>query len=303
MKRRLGPFRFPMRKSRDLNLHNLTQITSDEKKVQRKAVKFPSNILLQQAITDGDVQEVKKLIREYGQHIVNEPEPSGLSPVMRCVFEDQLAPLRLLVEAGADLTTRDGENWTVLHVAASMDDTEAAKLILKHSKKCLTQARNEDGERPIDLAESMDMARILLEEDLAQKVIDTTSKSGKDEFAIVKLVHAHVERSKNVQELDQVMKSSTNYDSLLHMAASKNYPRLASYLLNRNLCELESRDRKGQTPLHTAAIHKSRDVTLLLIECGASVTSVTPSMDVAFDLTKDKLIKMALKEQESIEYI
>ena len=40
---------------------------------------------MQQAITDGNVQEMKELINEYGQHIVNDPEPSGLSPVMRCV--------------------------------------------------------------------------------------------------------------------------------------------------------------------------------------------------------------------------
>ena len=58
------------------------------------------------------------------------------------------------------------------------------------------------------------MARTLLEADLAQKVIDTTCKSGKNEFSIMQLVHAHVERSRNTRELDQVMKSSTNYDSL-----------------------------------------------------------------------------------------
>ena len=57
---------------------------------------------------------------------------------MRCVFEGQLAPLCLLVEAGADLAARDSENWAALYVAASMDDIDTAKLILKNSKKCLT---------------------------------------------------------------------------------------------------------------------------------------------------------------------
>ena len=143
----------------------LGKVTQNRRKKQRKSVKFPSNVLMQQAITDGDVQEMKELINEYGQHIVNDPEPSGLSPVMRCVFKGQMAPLRPLVAAGANLAAQDGENWTVLHVAASMDDIDAAKLIVKHCKQSLIKVCNVDGERPIDLAESNDMAQLLLAAD------------------------------------------------------------------------------------------------------------------------------------------
>ena len=150
----------------------LCKTKQDKKKKQRKSVKFPSNILMQQAITVGDVQEMKQLISEHGSGVVSKPDPSGLPPVMRCVFEGQLAPLHLLVEAGADLAARDSENWTALHVAASMDDEEAAKFILDHCKQCLTQVHSVDGERPIDLAESMDMATLLLKADLAcQKAV------------------------------------------------------------------------------------------------------------------------------------
>ena len=132
-----------------------------KKKQQKKSVKFPPNILMQQAITDGDVQEMKRLITDYGKEVVNAPEPTGLPPVMRCIFEGQMAPLLLLVAAGADLAARDSENWTALHVAASMDDKYAAKLILNLCKTCLISVRNVDGETPIDLAESNDMANLL----------------------------------------------------------------------------------------------------------------------------------------------
>ena len=116
---------------------------------------------MQQAISDGDVQEMKCLITDYGKDVVNVPEPTGLPPVMRCVFEGQMAPLLLLVAAGADLAAQDSENWTALHVAASMDDKYAAKLILNLCKTCLISVRNVDGETPIDLAESNDMANLL----------------------------------------------------------------------------------------------------------------------------------------------
>ena len=258
---------------------------------------------MQQAITVGDVQEMKQLISEHSSGVVNEPDPSSLPPVMRCVFEGQLAPLRLLVEAGADLAARDSENWTALHVAASMDDEEAAKFILHHNKQCLTQVRNVDGERPIDLAESTDMARLLLEADLARNELETTSKAGQEELAILKLVHCHFERNRNIQDLNAVVQSSTSYGSLLHMAAGKNYPRLASYLLSQSLCELEARDRRGWTPLHTATYHGSLDMVLLLIECGASVTSLTTNLEVAFDLTQNELISTALREEENVQYL
>ena len=299
-KRRPRPFSFPL--PRSLNLRSLTQVSSDEKK-KCKSVRFPSNVLMQQAITVGDVQEMKQLISEHGSGVVSKPDPSGLPPVMRCVFEGQLAPLRLLVEAGADLAARDSENWTALHVAASMDDEEAAKFILNHCKQCLTQVHSVDGERPIDLAESTDMATLLLEADLARNELETTSKAGQEELAILKLVHCHFERNRNIRDLNAVVQSTMSCDSLLHMAAGKNYPRLASYLLSHSLCELEARDRRGWTPLHTATYHGSLDMVLFLIECGASVTSLTTNLEVAFDLTQNELISTALREEENVQYL
>ena len=42
--------------------------------------------------------------------IVSRKTLPTLPPVMRCVFEGQMAPLLLLVAAGADLAARDSEN-------------------------------------------------------------------------------------------------------------------------------------------------------------------------------------------------
>ena len=145
------------------NLSTLIQNKNKQqtkKKQQKKSVKFPPNILMQQAITDGDVQEMKRLIIDYGKEVVNGLEPTGLPPGMRCVFEGQMAPL-LLVAALANLAARDSENWTALHVAASMDDKYAVKVILYLCKTCLIGVHNVDGETPINFAKSNDMANLL----------------------------------------------------------------------------------------------------------------------------------------------
>ena len=213
------------------------RLTQDRKKKLRKSVKFPSPVLMQQAIMEGDIQEMKQIINQYGGGVVNEREPSGLSPAMRCVFEGQTAALRVLIEAGADLAVQDGEERTALHVAASMDDIEAAKLVMSHCPISLTQVRSVDGERPIDIAESTDMARLLLEADLkAHQTTPSTNDGG--ENAILTLVRDHSAKYGNCHALDTAMQSRTSYDTLLHLAAAKNYHRLASYLLTKRLYKL-----------------------------------------------------------------
>lgn len=266
----------------------------DRKKKQKKSVKFPAPILLQQAIMDGDVQEVKQILEERGNSVANEREPSGLYPAMRCVFESQLDALKVLVEVGADLTAKDDEEWTVLHVASSMDDIDAAKFVLNQCKRCLTHVRNVDGERPIDLAESADMARLLLEADLRSHEATAATEG---ECAILALVRDHHSKNGDCRALDEAMQSGTSYDSLLHLAAGKNYPRLAAYLLQNKLCQLEARDRKGRTALHTAAYFNSIDIVLLLVQSGASTHSLTNSYEKASDLTTHGLIHSILQEE------
>lgn len=285
-------------------LLSMGQKSPSEKKLKkRKGVKFPSSVLMQQAITEGDIQEIRQLITEHGKKVVEEREPSGLPPVMRCIFEGQLECLRFLVEAGADLTTQDLENWTVLHVAAAMDDIEAAEYILGTCSVSLTQVRNVDGERAIDIAESIEMARVLLNADLKELRIEQSEDSQDiSETAILRLVHEHCEKNANCEALDTVLKTSTSYDTLLHLAACKNYPRLAQYLLRHKIGDTESRDRRGWTPLHTAAYYNSLDVVLLLVEYGASVHSLDNSYEKASDLTQHDLILAVLQEEEGVSY-
>lgn len=277
-------------------LRNMTQ--REDKKKHRKGVRFPPSVLMQQAITEGDVQEIKQLITDHGNTIVQTREPSGLPPVMRCVFESKPDCLKLLVEAGADLTARDDENWTALHVAAAMDDVEAAEFIVRSCKtECLTQVRNADGERPIDLSENVKMARLLLNADL--KAEKSSTQQDMSETAIIR----HLDNGIDCSAVNSVLKTNTAFDTLLHVAASKNYPRLAKYILSHELIDTEVRDRRGWTAIHTAAYYNNLDVILLLVEYGASVRSLTNSYEKASDLTEHELILEVLQEEEEIDYV
>ncbi len=275
---------------------------------QRKGVTFPVGVLMQQAVTEGDLPAIKQLIAS-GSNAVEEREPNGLPPIMRAIFEDQLACLKFLLDAGAEVTARDPENWTALHVAAAMDDIEAAGMILsaagKRNTYNLLNSRNVDGERPIDLADSLQMAGFLLHADLAELRVQqshssasrksTSTGSMSSEEGVLKLVRDHCEKHSTSAALDGVLKANTCYSSLLHLAAAKNYPHLAHYVCRYHLSSTEVRDKNGWTPLHTAAYYNSLDVVLLLVEQRANLHALTHSFEKPSDLTEHQLIQEVLE--------
>lgn len=294
-----------------LTLKPLTKFSKVAEKKERKGVTFPLGVLMQQAVTDGDLQAIKALITSEGSNAVEEREPNGLPPIMRAIFEDQLASLKFLLDSGADPSARDPENWTALHVAAAMDDLEAAEMILSTAGKGqdMTSAVNMDGERPIDLAESIEMARFLLHADLAELRAEQSQlrshpehakRSLSNEGEVLQLVQDHCEKHSNATALDDVLKSSTCYHSMLHLAASKNYPHLVNYVARHRLSPIEARDKNGWTPLHTAAYYNCLDVAMLLVEQGANIHALSHSFEKPADLTQHQLILTLLEDSRDL---
>lgn len=278
-------------------------------KTERKEVTFPLGVMMQQAVTDNDLPAIKQLINSHGSSAVEEREPNGLPPIMRAIFEGQIASLKFLLDEGAEATALDPECWNALHVAAAMDDLEAAQMILNAAGKQqnMTSQRNMDGERPIDLSESLEMAGLLLHADLATtlRVAPSQLEEGgsedviSSEAEVMQLVKAHCEKHSNCTALDDVLRQNTCYSSLLHLAACKNFPHLSNYVCRHRLSSLETRDKNGWTPLHAAAYYNNLDVTMLLMEQGANVHAITHSFEKAADLTDHQLIHALLEDHHA----
>ena len=288
-----------------LNLAKKSSLKKHKKAGPRKGVSFPLGVMMQQAVADGDLQAIKKLIETHGSNAVEEREPNGLPPIMRAIFEGQIASLKFLLDAGADVTARDPEYWSSLHVAAAMDDYEAAEMILNAAGKRqdMTSSQNVDGERPIDLAESLEMAGLLLHTDLRLEPVCSVESSNdcmSNEGEVLQLVKDHCEKHSNCRALDDVLRHNTCYSSLLHLAAAKNFPHLASYVCRHRLSSIETRDKNGWTPLHTASYYNSLDVALLLSQKGANMHALTHSFEKAADLTDHQLIQTLFEDHSSI---
>lgn len=258
----------------------------------KKAVRFSTAVLMQQAVAEGDVQELNRFLVEYGAGILDERDPSGLTPVMRATLEGQLNSLVFLVEAGADLTARGHDGWTPLHVAAAANNTDAARYVIDRSKENLTQVHSVDGEKPIDLAESLEMASLL---------IDAELRVHKDEHdvALTELAQKNCSTCREGAILNSILSTKTAYDSLLHLGAEKNYVLLVQYLLENNVIDPDTKDRDGRTPLHVAAAKNNTEAFLLLVMHGASLTITDRDNRRPGELTEHRGIRRI--EQLSIE--
>ena len=248
-----------------------------------KAVTFSGSVLMQLAISEGAVQEMGRLVAQYGATVIDEREPTGLSPIMRAVFEDQLQSLQFLIEAGADLTAQDEEGWTVLHVAAAMDNEEAARLVLNNSKEYLTGLRDVEGKRPVDLAESVEMVTLLLDAELF-------SRRDPDELALAEIVQRSQYYCEDGTLVSDDISARLAYESLLHLAMDKNYLLLLQYLLEYKLVDPDTKNRNGRTPLHVAASRNNTEAALLLVMHGASVSIKDCKNEKACDLTECSII-------------
>ncbi len=86
---------------------------------------------LMKAVQNNDAVRVAALIADGAN--VDELDPNGDAPLVMAAYLGHAAVVKLLLEAGADVTAVDpGMKATALHAAAYAGRTEAAALLIQH---------------------------------------------------------------------------------------------------------------------------------------------------------------------------
>ena len=268
-----------------LTVLNMTKTTK-----AKRGVTFPINVILQQAIIDGDKGEIKKIIKQHSKNVLDLKDPTGMPLLLRAIFEDQIECFQLMVNEGADLLAADEEGWNALHVAVSLEDMEAIELLLQHKPE-LINSRTIDGLRPINVCESNEVCAYLLQAEVkflkTRSSWERASNCKRNELELLNIVmKADKHDERNTRQIRQ---------SALHLAAAKNYLGLAYYMLENKLVTVDYQDSEQWTALHLAALHSSMDVLVLLIQFGASSEKITDCYKTPVDLTDDELTLEFLK--------
>ncbi|NXY07990.1 PPR27 phosphatase, partial [Pteruthius melanotis] len=113
-----------------------------------RTVRFPNDIVFQDHIKQGDLEQVGRFIRAR-KVTLDTIYPSGMAALHEAVLTGNLDCVKLLVKHGADIHQRDENGWTPLHMACSDGYADIARYLL--SLGASLEATTDDGEKPSDL--------------------------------------------------------------------------------------------------------------------------------------------------------
>jgi ankyrin repeat protein len=127
---------------------------------RRRSVHFQPEVLLQQVVVEGDLDEVKDVLRSGGISDVNRMSPIGLTALHQAALDGNLDCANTLVLNGADVNTQDCEGWTPLHAAAIEGHVQFVRFLLLANAD--PNIRNDDNETAYDIASQKIVKKMLL---------------------------------------------------------------------------------------------------------------------------------------------
>ena len=289
---------------------------AEKKRRSKKRVRFAPNVILQQVVSDGNLEELMDLREKHGSDILNSSDTHGTPLIVRAVVEDQFKILKYFVSQGANLQLADEEGWTALHHAADVNDLKMVALLLNEDTR-LTNIKNFEGLRPIDLALTPEMISILMyanllsfnmelkELQVSQKPTDSSPRSmscqftscdSEEECEIIVTIASHKGRKLILDQIKRIEEQEGV--NLLHLAAEKSFVRLAWLLLQNKLKGVNEKDSTNSTPLHVAASQMNVEVIVLLKDFEASLKAVNAKGFLPEQCTNDTFTLNVLRFSE-----
>ncbi|KFZ20754.1 hypothetical protein V502_02998 [Pseudogymnoascus sp. VKM F-4520 (FW-2644)] len=193
--------------------------------------------------------------------------------------------VRLLIDAGANVSAVDDRNETRLHSAALDGETEVVRLLLNAGASVLATSFN--GATPLHMAVRYD------HEDVVRLLInagsDLSSVSDRGETPLHWAVYAGANVSTTKMLLDagaDVSARAHDGETPLHMAA--RYYKLVELLVNAG-ADVLAASNSGWTPLHSAAVSGPKQVQLLL-NAGADVEAKTEDGETALHFAAEHIV-------------
>ncbi|XP_051632278.1 protein phosphatase 1 regulatory subunit 16A, partial [Manacus candei] len=252
-----------------------------------KRVTFPASVRLLEAAARHDAEEVRQFLESgISPNLCNE---DGLTALHQCCIDDSVPVVSVLLDAGADVNSRDTELWTPLHAAATCGHLRLVRLLIQRGADLL--ALNSDGNMPYDLCE--DEATLdFLESAMAEQGITQER---------IEEARAATERSM-IREIRELARAGADLDAprghgatLLHVAAANGFLEAAELLLEHR-AGTHCRDEDGWQPLHAAACWGQVQLVELLVAHGADLGARSLLDETPLDVCGDEEVRAKLLE-------
>ncbi|XP_069099881.1 protein phosphatase 1 regulatory inhibitor subunit 16B isoform X1 [Pleurodeles waltl] len=274
----------------------------DKKKppCSRKRVSFEPNVALLEASLRNDVEEVRFLLKnnvdpdlcnEDGLTALHQVRPTGdrHTALQQCCIDNFEEVIKLLLNHGANVNSKDNELWTPLHAAATCGHINLVKILIQYGADLL--AVNADGNMPYDLCEDESTLDII-ETCMAYKGI-TQEKINKmraaPEQQMISDIRGLITAGQDLNRTD------AQGASLLHIAGANGYIHAAEILLEHG-ARVDAKDSDNWEPLHAAAFWGQILMAELLVSHGASLSAKTSMDETPLDLCEDEEFRSLLLE-------
>ena len=203
-----------------------------------------------------------------GNHL-NTKDGWGRTPLLWAVEQGHEAVVKLLLESGADLESKDEEfGQTPLLWAVIYGNEAVVKLLVE--KGAGLESKDTFGQTPLSLAAKEGkeaMVKLLVEKgaDVEYKnIYDRTPLSLVAEYGHEAVIKLLLEEGAELESKDGFGQTP------LSLAAEKGHEMVVKLLLEKG-AKMESKDIRGQTPLSSATEYGHEAVVKLLLEKGAQV--------------------------------
>lgn len=253
------------------------------------------------AIANGDVSKAQGMVLA-GADVNGCRTLAGSSALHLAASQSSTGLCRLLISHSADVNAPDGQLQTVLHMAAQQGQSLLLlQLIEAHA---VVDVLNLEGESPMSLAAGsghLETMKHLLKASASPNAVVVEGIDGAD-FHPVAPLHRAVERNVSPNVIAQLIAMKACVDCVdrrqsqpLH-AASHNGSVQIIRLLLEGLANPNGRNANMRTPLHYAAVSGAGRVIKMLVQHHADLEALDNSNMTPFQVAKDRLTEMQLRE-------
>ena len=262
--------------SRKLNISSFASSVSP-KSLHKRRVSFDHMTLLNAAIRESSLEDAKSALSNLSLYSLNAISNSGVAPIHLACLESTYEIVELLLKKGVNSSVKDADEWTPLHIACHSNALDIVKLLLEYEADPLVL--NLDEESPIDLTENEEIKDILNRHDKA-----TINENF--EATLLSCLKTAVKENRVESFLKTI--DISDQGTLLHLSAAYGFKKLARYILESGLIEVDTMDDEKWTPLHAAYYWENDDIISLLIQYNANPDLVTKDYFSVNDLKKEK---------------